>query len=55
MDQLLPLVLGRKLGDVTAIISHRLPLSSGPDAYKVFDGRAGGCTKVVMRPWEAAQ
>jgi len=51
MDRLLPLVRSRK-HDVTAIISHRLPLSEGPDAYRMFSGRASGCTKVVFRPWE---
>lgn len=50
MDRLLPLVRSKKY-DIAAIISHRLPLSAGPDAYRLFDGRAAGCTKVVMRPW----
>lgn len=53
MDLLLPLVGSRKY-DITAVISHRLPLSAGAEAYQLFDGRAPGCTKVVMRPWGEA-
>ncbi|KAI7844588.1 hypothetical protein COHA_001828 [Chlorella ohadii] len=52
MGRLLPLVQSKKY-DIAAIISHRLPLSEGPAAYRLFDGKAGGCTKVVMRPWPA--
>jgi glutathione-independent formaldehyde dehydrogenase len=32
------------------IVSHRLPLSSAPDAYKKFDERSHGFTKVVLKP-----
>ena len=32
------------------IISHRLKLSEGPEAYKQFDARADGWTKVVLKP-----
>ncbi|HAG79194.1 glutathione-independent formaldehyde dehydrogenase [Stutzerimonas kunmingensis] len=32
------------------IISHRLNLSEGPDAYKHFDARDDGWTKVVLKP-----
>jgi glutathione-independent formaldehyde dehydrogenase len=32
------------------IISHRLKLSEGPDAYKHFDDRENGWTKVVLKP-----
>lgn len=32
------------------IISHSLKLSEGPDAYKHFDERADGWTKVVLKP-----
>lgn len=52
MDRLLPLVRSKKY-DIAAIVSHRLPLSEGPAAYRLFDGKAAGCTKVVMRPWQA--
>ncbi len=32
------------------IISHELPLKDAPDAYKNFDNRKGGWTKVVLKP-----
>jgi threonine dehydrogenase-like Zn-dependent dehydrogenase len=32
------------------IISHSLKLSEGPNAYKQFDARADGWTKVVLKP-----
>lgn len=32
------------------IISHRLKLDEGPDAYKHFDERDNGWTKVVLKP-----
>jgi glutathione-independent formaldehyde dehydrogenase len=34
------------------IVSHHLPLESGPDAYKNFDHRADGYTKVLLKPQE---
>ena len=51
MECLLPLVRSKKY-DITAVISHRLPLSAGVEAYQLFDSRSAGCTKVVMRPWQ---
>lgn len=32
------------------IVSHELPLSQGPDAYKHFDARNDGYTKVILKP-----
>jgi len=32
------------------IISHRLPRDQAPDAYKHFDERDAGWTKVVLKP-----
>jgi glutathione-independent formaldehyde dehydrogenase len=32
------------------IVSHELPLERGPDAYKHFDAREQGWTKVVLKP-----
>jgi threonine dehydrogenase-like Zn-dependent dehydrogenase len=32
------------------IVSHELPLEEAPDAYKHFDARDDGWTKVVLRP-----
>ncbi|MEW5927512.1 MAG: glutathione-independent formaldehyde dehydrogenase [Gemmatimonadota bacterium] len=32
------------------IVSHRLPLEQAPDAYRHFDAREDGWTKVILRP-----
>jgi threonine dehydrogenase-like Zn-dependent dehydrogenase len=32
------------------IVSHTLPLRDAPDAYKHFDSRENGWTKVILRP-----
>jgi glutathione-independent formaldehyde dehydrogenase len=32
------------------IVSHELPLDQGPDAYRHFDARENGWTKVVLHP-----
>ena len=32
------------------IVSHRLPLEAGPDAYVKFDERSEGYTKVLLKP-----
>jgi glutathione-independent formaldehyde dehydrogenase len=36
------------------IVSHDLPLSQAPEAYKRFDAREEGWTKVVLHPGQAA-
>lgn len=36
------------------IVSHQLSLEEAPDAYKHFDARENGWTKVVLRPHESA-
>jgi len=33
------------------VISHRLPLSKAPEAYKMFRDKEDHCTKVVLDPW----
>jgi len=38
----------------SAIISHELPLSEAPMAYKHFDERAEGWHKVILHPQAAA-
>jgi glutathione-independent formaldehyde dehydrogenase len=35
------------------IVSHDLPLDQAPDAYKHFDAREEGWTKVVLHPNQA--
>jgi len=37
--------------DPSFVISHRLPLSDAPEAYKMFRAKHDHCTKVVMDPW----
>jgi glutathione-independent formaldehyde dehydrogenase len=32
------------------IVSHRLPLEAAPDAYRKFDRRTDGYTKVILKP-----
>ena len=32
------------------IVSHQLPLDQAPDAYKNFDDRKDGWTKVILKP-----
>ena len=39
--------------DPTVVISHRLPLSKAPEAYKMFRDKQDHCTKVVLDPWAA--
>jgi len=36
--------------DPSFVISHRFALEDGPAAYKMFQEREDGCTKVVMHP-----
>jgi threonine dehydrogenase-like Zn-dependent dehydrogenase len=47
MDELLELVRARRI-DPKAIISHRLPLSQGPEGYELFDSKQA--LKVVLDP-----
>lgn len=41
-----------RLGKATPsfIVSHELPLAQGPDAYRHFDARENGWTKVILKP-----
>jgi threonine dehydrogenase-like Zn-dependent dehydrogenase len=36
--------------DPSFVITHRLPLTDAPEAYKTFKAREDGCIKVVMKP-----
>jgi threonine dehydrogenase-like Zn-dependent dehydrogenase len=49
IDRLMPLVRQKKY-DLGAIISHRMPLSDGPEGYHIFEKKLQRCTKVVLRP-----
>ena len=49
IDQALPLV--RRRGDELAqVLTHRIPLDRGPEAYTLFDTKADGCVKVALSP-----
>ena len=37
--------------DPSFVISHRLPLTQAPEAYKMFRDKEDHCTKVVLDPW----
>ncbi|RMF61282.1 MAG: alcohol dehydrogenase [Calditrichaeota bacterium] len=49
MNRLLPLLQMGKY-DLAAIISHRLPLAQGVEAYRIFDQKSKDCIKVVLNP-----
>lgn len=49
MEDLLPLVRRRR-DDLAALITHRLPLADGREAYRLFDERRDGCIKVAFAP-----
>ena len=51
IDELMQLVMSGKLV-ASDIITHRLPLSSAPHAYDIFNKKEDGCVKVVLKPWE---
>jgi threonine dehydrogenase-like Zn-dependent dehydrogenase len=40
----------RRSGLLEAIITHRLPLESGPRAYEIFDAKLDGCIKILLTP-----
>ena len=46
---LLPLVRSGRL-DPAALITHRMPLADGAQAYQLFDSRSDGCVKVALQP-----
>ena len=50
MEKLLPLVLSKEW-PFTDIITHRVPLRQGAEAYQMFDKKLDGCIKVVLDPW----
>lgn len=50
MEKLLPIVRARRW-PFASIITHRLPLSEGAEAYRMFEARQEGVIKVVLDPW----
>lgn len=51
MEKLLPVVERRRY-DLADVISHRVGLAEAVEMYANFEGKVGGCTKVVFKPWE---
>ena len=49
LPALFPLVRSGRLRPEQTI-THRLPLSQGPEAYRISDARADGALKIVLRP-----
>jgi threonine dehydrogenase-like Zn-dependent dehydrogenase len=49
LEPLMNLILEGKI-DPSFLITHRIGLEEGPDAYKTFRDKADGCVKVVIRP-----
>jgi threonine dehydrogenase-like Zn-dependent dehydrogenase len=49
MERLIPLVQS-KTYDITSIISHRMPLSKGAHAYRIFDEKADRASKILLEP-----
>ena len=45
----LPLVAAGRY-PLARLITHRRPLSEGPQAYRLFDRREDGCIKMVLEP-----
>lgn len=48
---LLDLIASDKI-DPSFVITHEVPLESGPQAYETFKHKQDGCIKVVLKPWE---
>ena len=36
--------------DPAFIVSHRLPLSRAPEAYRMWNDKTDDCTKIVLDP-----
>jgi threonine dehydrogenase-like Zn-dependent dehydrogenase len=49
MEQLISLVQ-RGEYDLASLISHRMELSEGVEAYRMFDEKLDGCVKVALTP-----
>jgi threonine dehydrogenase-like Zn-dependent dehydrogenase len=49
LQPLMDLIVEEKI-DPSFLITHRVGLEEGPNAYKTFRDKADGCVKVVIRP-----
>ena len=48
-ERVMPLAR-RRAAELESILTHRLPLARGPEAYEIFDRKRDGCIKVVLSP-----
>jgi len=48
-EQAIPLVRRRGF-ELEAVLTHRLALEQGPEAYELFDTKSDGCVKVALSP-----
>lgn len=53
MRYMQPLLERVQAGDIdpSFVISHKLPIDSAPDAYRMFREKQDHCTKIVLKPW----
>lgn len=57
MRYMKPLLEKIEMGEIDPefVVSHRLPISEAPTAYRMFRDKQDNCTKVVLDPWADAQ
>ncbi len=53
MRYMKPLLDRIEAGDIdpSFVISHKVPITEAPGAYKMFRDKQDKCTKVVLDPW----
>jgi threonine dehydrogenase-like Zn-dependent dehydrogenase len=49
-DELMDIVCDEDVFDLENFATHRLPLSEGPAAYRMFRDKSDACLKVVLQP-----
>ncbi len=49
LERLIPVARAGRY-DLGSVFSHRMPLAEGAEAYRIFDEKRDGCTKVVLTP-----
>jgi threonine dehydrogenase-like Zn-dependent dehydrogenase len=56
MRYMKPLLDRVQAGDIdpSFVISHRLPIDSAPEGYRMFREKQNNCIKIVLNPWENA-
>jgi S-(hydroxymethyl)glutathione dehydrogenase/alcohol dehydrogenase len=49
VDRIMSMIIEHKI-DPTDIITHKLSLEQGPQAYEIFDKKEDNCIKVILKP-----